>query len=401
MGRSVLVTDGEQRSSLAVVRSLGRAGHRVAVCATRPRSLAASSRYAEREGRVADLTREPETFVDDLARLVEAWEIDVVLPMTDATCEVTLPHTDRFSTACLPFPDASTFRRVSDKAEAVEVARSIGIATPAQIVIARPEERPLPGKVTFPVVIKPSRSVSTTGSTSVTRHGVQYASNPGALERVLSELPVSAFPVLLQQRIEGPGIGVFLLRWGGEIVAEFAHRRIREKPPSGGVSVYRESIPLDPELAAASAALLESFDWRGVAMIEFKRDHATHVPYLMEVNGRFWGSLQLAIDSGVDFPRLLVDLACGKSVSPASRYRTGVRSRWWWGDVDQLLLRLRRSREDLALPPSAGGRLSAVGQFGRLWRPGDRAEVFRWTDPRPFWRETVTWLRPNTMNVVS
>ena len=395
MGRSILVTDGEQRSALAVVRSLGRAGHRVVVCANRPRSLAASSRYAEGDVRVTDLTQEPEKFVDDLARLVDEWGIDVILPMTDATCTVTLAHSARFSATCLPFPDASTFLRVSDKAHAVEVARSLGIATPAQTIIAQPDERPLPGTISFPVVIKPSRSISTTGAEPVTRYGVQYASDPSALERLLSELPASAFPVLLQQRIDGPGVGVFLLRWNREIVAEFAHRRIREKPPSGGVSVYRESIPLDRELAAASAALLEDFDWRGVAMIEFKRDHVTQVPYLMEINGRFWGSLQLAIDSGVDFPRLLVDLACGEPVVPVQTYRTGIRSRWWWGDVDQLLLRLRRSGDELALPPSAKGRLAAVGHFAQLWRRGDRSEVFRWTDPRPFWRETVTWMRPN------
>ena len=47
-------------------------------------------------------------------------------------------------------------------------------------------------------------------------------------------------------------------------------------------------------------------------MVEYKRDSSTGQPYLMEVNGRFWGSLQLAIDSGVDFPRILVACALGE-----------------------------------------------------------------------------------------
>ena len=38
-------------------------------------------------------------------------------------------------------------------------------------------------------------------------------------------------------------------------------------------------------------------------MVEFKHDERDGVPKLMEINGRFWGSLQLAIDAGVDFPR--------------------------------------------------------------------------------------------------
>ena len=68
------------------------------------------------------------------------------------------------------------------------------------------------------------------------------------------------------------------------------------------MSVYRESVAADPDLVRRSRALLDAFGWCGVAMVEYKLDERTGTPYLMEVNGRFWGSLQLAIDAGVDFP---------------------------------------------------------------------------------------------------
>jgi len=113
----------------------------------------------------------------------------------------------------------------------------------------------------------------------------------------------------------------------------------------------------------------------------------------MEINGRFWGSLQLAVDAGVDFPALLLALACGERPAPVTRYRTGVRSRWWWGDLDHLLARLLHSDRELALPPDAPGRGRAVLDFLALWRRGDRNEVFRWSDPRPAWRETLNWFR--------
>jgi hypothetical protein len=106
-----------------------------------------------------------------------------------------------------------------------------------------------------------------------------------------------------------------------------------------------------------------------------------------------WGSLQLAIDAGVDFPALLVGCALGdKPAAPA--YRIGLRNRWWWGDVDHLLTRLRRSPTELGLPPDAPSRWRVVRDFLRLWRPDDRNEVLRLTDPRPFVRETLDWLRP-------
>jgi predicted ATP-grasp superfamily ATP-dependent carboligase len=185
---------------------------------------------------------------------------------------------------------------------------------------------------------------------------------------------------------------MFTLIWGGELVAAFAHRRLREKPPAGGVSVYSESIPVDPQLLERGVRLLHDFAWQGVAMLEFKIDRRTGRPYLMEINGRLWGSLQLAIDAGVDFPALLVACALGqRPARPA--YQAGGRNRWWWGDVDHLLARFRSSESELGLPPGAPSRWQAARDFLRLWRAGDRNEVLRLSDPWPFVRETVDWLR--------
>ena len=111
------------------------------------------------------------------------------------------------------------------------------------------------------------------------------------------------------------------------------------------------------------------------------------------VLGESTDSLQLAVDAGVDFPRLLLELMAGGTPAPVTGYRAGVRSRWWWGDVDHLLARLTRSDARLALPPGSPSRIAALFHFLRLWWPGDQNEVFRWQDPWPAVRETVAWFR--------
>jgi predicted ATP-grasp superfamily ATP-dependent carboligase len=165
---------------------------------------------------------------------------------------------------------------------------------------------------------------------------------------------------------------------------------LREKPLSGGVSVYRESIPLDESLVGPGTRLLDALDWQGVAMVECKRaatgEGKGGRQIIMEVNGRFWGSLQLAIDAGVDFPDLLVRCAAGETVPETRSYRVGVGSRWFWGDVDHLYLRLRSGNG------ARGARLAAVRAFLRR-RGRDRAEIWRWSDPAPFAVETLQWLR--------
>jgi predicted ATP-grasp superfamily ATP-dependent carboligase len=196
--------------------------------------------------------------------------------------------------------------------------------------------------------------------------------------------------VLLQEEVVGPGIGIFVVMHRGEVSAAFAHRRIREKPPWGGVSVLRESIALDPRLLTLSVELLRRFELEGAAMVEYKVDRATGNPYIMEINGRFWGSLQLAIDAGVDFPAVLVASVLGSAVAPAPRYKEGIRSRWFWGDVDNLLIRLRRRGD---AQEQTAGRMHAIADFLKAFGPGNRSEVFRLTDPVPAMRETLDWFR--------
>lgn len=392
---TVLVTDGEQRAALAVVRSLGRAGHRVIVTATGPRSLAGSSRFAAQREAAPEPLADPAGYARRIAELVERWKVDVLLPVTDASLEAVLGKPGGWNGVALPFAELHRARQASDKALLTSLAPTVGIAVPEQLKLGSSAERSglRTERLKFPLVIKPARSIAGDSRGGLVKLGVLHAADPDQLHRALDRIPDSGYPVLLQQRIVGPGIGIFLLMWNGGIIASFSHRRIREKPPAGGVSVYRESIPADPELVARSRALLELVHWQGVAMIEFKVDARSGTPYLMEINGRFWGSLQLAIDAGVDFPALLVDLALGQAVAPPGGYRVGVRSRWWWGDVDHLLARLRRSNARLALPPGSPGRLATLARFLVLWKPGDRNEIFRWNDPKPFFRETLQWLR--------
>jgi len=340
---------------------------------------------------VPDALREPAAFVSALERLVEGWGIDVVIPISEPSLLAILPERDRFPGARIPFAPYERFLAICDKAAVAAAAEEVGIRVPAQVVLTSPEEgRELEARVRFPLVLKPRRSVIGDGAGRA-KASVVHVADREQLESALRRLPPTAYPLLVQERIVGPGIGIFVLLEGGELRAAFAHRRIREKPPSGGVSVYRESAPLSPDLLERSLALLRRFDWEGVAMVEYKLDEATQTPYIMEINGRFWGSLQLAIDAGVDFPCLL--LADPAETPPVTEYTVGVRSRWEWGDVDHLLARLRRSAEELALPPGSPGRLRAILDFLAAFGPGNRNEILRASDPGPFVRESLDWLR--------
>lgn len=386
---TVLVTDGEQRSALAVARDLAAAGYRVVLGHTEPHAIAAASRSASARVRVPSPGEDPEGWRAAVAAAVASHGVRVLLPVTEPGLLAALDPAARFGDAVIAGPSLQAFEAIRDKEALLARAMNLGIEVPRQHVVASKDDRHGPVDVGFPAVLKPTRSVFEEGD-RLGKATVGYARTPESLRDALDAMPAGAFPVLIQELVRGPGVGVFGLLWNGERRAAFAHRRVREKPPWGGVSVCSESVPLPGALVDASFDLLRSYEWQGVAMVEYKVDEPTGRTVLMEVNGRFWGSLQLAIHAGVRFPRLLVAAALGSPLPPVFDYRTGVRNHWEWGEVDAALLRWRR-------PDPVDGRragfLPAVRDALRL-RPGrDRAEVFRLTDPLPFVRETVAWLK--------
>lgn len=332
---------------------------------------------------------DPSGYASEVGRMITERGIDVLLPMTDVSVEAVLEQRQLLPPSVhLPLPDLATYRRASDKLQILELARAAGFVVPETVVLDCHDPHTAWPDELFPAVVKPHRSVVTVDGKRRSL-GVSFVRNSAECRAALALLPPTGFPVLLQRKVAGVGEGLFALRWDGRTVARFAHRRLREKPPAGGVSVYRESIEPDPRLVSAGERLLDALDWKGVAMIECKRDPETGRHVIMEINGRFWGSVQLAIDAGINFPVLLVECALGKvPAAPRTGYRIGARSRWFWGDVDHLYLRLTRSRARLHVGDDYDSRLRAVLRFLTVHPGRDRCEVWRWGDPVPFLFET-------------
>jgi len=139
--------------------------------------------------------------------------------------------------------------------------------------------------------------------------------------------------------------------------------------------------------------LLGPLGWHGVAMMEFKQDQRTGQSFLMEVNGRFWGSLQLAIQAGVDFPYLSCQLALGDTVAAPLEYQVGIKSRWLLGDLDHLIIRLFHRDDAQNLPAGAPSRARALARFLQPFNPGMRYDVLSGDDPRPFLHEATDYAR--------
>jgi predicted ATP-grasp superfamily ATP-dependent carboligase len=335
----VLVTDGHWRKTLAVVRSLGRKGVEVTVGESSGVAASLFSRYCSRRVIYPSVVRHPEAFLAFLRRELEKNNYDLVIPMEEETLLLLAQHKEEFApVARLPLPPYETIVRARDKGWLLQHASQQGIPIPKTMVTQdMMDPDAVKDTIPRPWVIKPRISSGSFGIAYVARE----EDLAEAYHTVHSRFP---FP-LIQERIpsEGEAFGLSaLLDREGRVKASFVHRRLREYPITGGPSTLRESArhPLVEELGIR---LLQSLNWHGVAMVEFKVDPRDNQPKLMELNPRFWGSLALAVHAGVDFPFLLYTMAMGEEFEAIRDYEVGIRCRWLLpGDILHFLTNPRR-----------------------------------------------------------
>jgi predicted ATP-grasp superfamily ATP-dependent carboligase len=380
----VVVTDAETRQALALARALGARGVRVEVLAQRRGSLAGVSRYTAREHLVPDVMAQPAAWARALRAVLDAAPGALVIPCTEAALG-TLHREGLADAARVAGPPRAAYERACDKAELLQLGVEAGFDVPPTSQVEDPRAlRALPPGQTFPAVLKARRS----------RFFADGRWHAGAALRIDDEAALArarAHPglrggALVQPFVPGRGEGLFVAAERGRVIAAFAHRRLREKPPGGGVGVLLESAEPDPKLIEPARRLLAALDWHGVAMLELRRTPAGRA-WLIELNPRVWGSLQLAVDAGADFPGLLLALHAG---APRPRFepRAGVRLRWGLGDFDRLLILLRRAEERRRAGTTRPAALAEfVSGFGAA-----RDEVLRRDDPRPFASELFAWL---------
>jgi predicted ATP-grasp superfamily ATP-dependent carboligase len=385
----VLVTDADSTKALAVVRALGPTMEVWTASETRF-PLAAWSRHSTKH--VVCRTR-PDEFARSILELCTKNEIDVVVPPEERTSFLLARERERFVNAGVVLTAAplATLEIAMDKARTIDAARAAGVPVPKTATITNLGEASATAReLGYPIVLKPRFSHYWEGDRFVSTDGVRYASSESELLEALEKLPKDAPLPLLQEFVAGRGLGIFLLLGAdGSVRAEFAHERLRDLRPTGSGSVLRRSVAVDPHLRELATRLLRHIGWRGAAMVEFRSDERDDRPKLMEINGRLWGSLQLATDSGVNFPRLLVEDALGGGASNhVGTFQTGVVVRWWLGDLARLfrILRGRPAGYTGTFPTP----LAAIWEFLGPQPRGTRAEILRWSDPLPAVGEIVS-----------
>ncbi len=290
----ILVTDGGYSHSLAIIRSLKKLGHQVD-CIGHSKCLSSFSSSLNKVSYSQSLFNSQN--IKKFIYLLEKEQYDYLIPIgANSVYLVNKFRVEISKRVIINLASPESISTCLSKNKLLEISKEIGIKIPKiykekDLQKIRKNDNTLKRKL----VIKPTSELF--------NKKVIYTSNIQKIEKYIK----LKNDFLVQEYIKGYGVGFFAIYDKGNLKDFFMHKRLRENPPSGGSSVYAESI-YDQKLFFYGKLILDKLNWHGVAMVEFKKEYKTDDLYLMEVNPKFWASHDLAIASGINFAQKYLEI---------------------------------------------------------------------------------------------
>ena len=299
--KTILVFDADQKHSLGIVRCLGKLGYTIYVLSNKKNSLSSWSKYCSKEL----VVKNDLNYKKNLIKVINKEKIDILMPVgtnSFVTCNNLRKEINEETKALVLLPPKESFAIAMSKEKTLNFADEHGITIPITIY---PNEnsniKRLANKIGNELVIKAKKElgINVVDYTDIKNIEKKYQKIVDKFRFSDEELPI------IQNYIGGEGRGYFGFYINGECKQSYQHVRLREYPPTGGMSSCCE-ISYNDEIEHFSKILLKELNWTGVAMVEYKMDYKGNA-YLMEINPKFWGSHDLAIYSGINFPELIVN----------------------------------------------------------------------------------------------
>jgi predicted ATP-grasp superfamily ATP-dependent carboligase len=327
--RALIVEQGWSRGGLAAARGLSAAGWQVGIAGPEPGGLAGSSRACERRHRISSLQSSPAAFVDSVATVIRTGGYDVVFGAGEAEVLALSAGRDALP-AVFPHASHQVVTRALDKTELSRAAAAVGMAVPEILA-----EEDIPDEST-PVVVKARSHARPDVEGAPARIDTLRVHGRTAAHRRANEIRALGGEPEIQSFHPGRLVAYAAVRSATGVIADSLQHASRIWPPGAGASSRAQTVAADEHLTRRAGALLAELNWVGLAELQFLAD-AAGVHRLIDLNGRFYGSLSLAIAAGANLPAIWADLAVGRVPPAPVRARAGVRYQWGTGDVRRAL----------------------------------------------------------------
>lgn len=306
-----LVTDGGYLHTVGIVRYLGLKGVDVHVLGSFKWNNAFFSKYCKKEILTPDPIYDENAYIEFLEQIIKNEYYNILMPVGFQTTKIIAKNRDRLEKYVkVELAPYEAIERAMDKSKTYEIAERLGIPFPQTIYPKTFEEvERLSNNLDYPVVIK-----------GLFEAGKQVIAHPRNREEFLTQY----FKLCEENNFtEGtlPMIQEFIGKGGNECLAALyqegkakrivVYKAIRCFPIKGGASSCATTF-YDDEIVEKGTKLLNELNWHGVADVEFKRDRRSGELKLMEVNPKFYATVEVAMRAGMNFPYYLCQMARGE-----------------------------------------------------------------------------------------
>jgi carbamoyl-phosphate synthase large subunit len=293
---NVLITAASRRVALvqafqAALRANG--GGRVIVCDINP--LSPAVHVADR-AYLVPLSSAPD-YLDEIRTICELEAISLVVPTIDDELELFARARESFAVRGIGVAVSSpeTTALCNDKLATCAHLRAHGVAAAATYVPGT-----LPERISLPLFVKPR-----VGRGGIGAYRAQSARDLAFFVDYVDD------PVI-QEYLDGPEFTIDVLcDFQGRVLSVVPRERVVIR---AGV-IDRGRTSNDPRLIDLALACAGAIPFAGAINIQCRV--ANGRPVVFEINPRFSGGIPLTIAAGADFPRMILDLAAGRQVSPA------------------------------------------------------------------------------------
>jgi predicted ATP-grasp superfamily ATP-dependent carboligase len=349
---ALIVGDAFNRSALAGVRDLARAGWAVGLGTQADGGFAAGSRYVAHRHHVPLAETGVDAVVEAVNRAVDEVGYDLLFAVGDAE-SLTLSLARERLKAPVAFPPHAAMLACFDKLALNQRAAESGVAVPRTLVATKESL----AETAYPVVVKAGTHWIGGAVGRQSRFPVVRADDRATAERAVTALHADGVQALLQEIVAGQLVAlVVVLDRDGGLVAVQQQEAQSVWPVGSGVSTRAVTVPVDRSLCDGVVTMLRKAGWWGLAELQFLVG-ADGRPALIDFNGRFYGSMALAGAAGLNLPDLWARVALDEPVPSGLTARAGVAYQWFEGDLRRAAAGSRRVREltrcVLALPRSA------------------------------------------------
>ena len=322
----LIVSVGRSRGVLTAARALAARGWSVGVGTPDGGGMIGASKWVSSCHRVPRPRGNCEGFIEGVRGTIALGGYDLVFGGSDDWMAALAMYRDRVP-AVIGHPDAAMVMTALDKIELAERANGSGLTAPRTVVA---DDAAL-ADWTGPVVVK-CRAHWQPGQLHKYRiESRVFDDIDDALDRIRLIRDAGLDPIL-QQPVEGELTALIGLMHDGRLTGRVQQTASRLWPTPSGVSSRAVTVDVDPELAARCERLLADLGWSGIVELQFLRD-SSGTAYLIDFNGRFYGSLALALAAGVDLPDAWARLCLGEEIADLPDAPAGHRFSWVAGDV--------------------------------------------------------------------